>query len=152
MSSKLTVGSTHQLWLVTVMSFSRLMNPVPPLARIIFALTGEQNDICQGSSLYEGWSDRVRYHANMQSQTLTIRNVRLYCHMTRTAPSKTKQVESALRLDQPLRLDRLGVMLGVIRVKFADYKLTKASVTRCHCQMSHVVLTRNLCRRRIAGP
>ena len=73
-------------------------------------------------------SDRVRYHANMQSQTLTIRNVRLYCHMTRTAPSKTKQVESALRLDQPLRLDRLGVMLGVIRVEFADYKLTKASV------------------------
>ena len=45
------------------------------------------------------------------------------------APSKTKQVESALRLDQPLRLDRLGAMLGVIRVEFADYKLTKASVT-----------------------
>jgi len=55
-------------------------------------------------------------------------------------------------LDQPLRLDRLGVMLGVIRVEFADYKLTKASVTRFDCQMSHVVLTRNLCCRRIAGP
>ena len=37
-------------------------------------------------------------------------------------------VESALRLDQPLRLDSLGMMLGVIRVEFADYKLTKASV------------------------
>ena len=36
------------------------------------------------------------------------------------APSKKKQVESALRLDQPLRLDRLGMMLGVIRVEFAD--------------------------------
>ncbi len=29
-------------------------------------------------------SDRVRYHANMQSQTLTIRNSRLYCHTIRT--------------------------------------------------------------------
>ena len=54
---------THQLWLVTVMSFSRLtadLNPVPPLARIIFALTGEQNDICQCSSLYEGWGEPNR--------------------------------------------------------------------------------------------
>ena len=38
-------------------------------------------------------------------------------------------MESALRLDQPLRLDRLGVMLGVIRAEFADYKLTKACNT-----------------------
>jgi hypothetical protein len=37
-------------------------------------------------------------------------------------------VESALRLDQPVRLDRLGLMLNVIRVEFAGYKLTKASI------------------------
>ena len=53
-------------------------------------------------------------------------------------------MESVLRLDQPLRLDRLGVMLDVIRVEFADYKLTKASYTYFHCQMSHVVLTWNV--------
>jgi hypothetical protein len=44
------------------------------------------------------------------------------------APSKKKEVESALRLDEPLRLDRLGSMLDAIRVEFADYKLTKASI------------------------
>ena len=37
-------------------------------------------------------------------------------------------MESALKLDQPLRLDRLGLMLDIIRAEFADYKLTKASV------------------------
>lgn len=44
------------------------------------------------------------------------------------APSKRKEVESALTLDQPLRLDRLGLVLGAIRVEFADYQLTKASI------------------------
>ena len=44
------------------------------------------------------------------------------------APNRRKEVESALRLDQPLRLDRLGLMLGVIQVEFADYKLTKVGV------------------------
>ena len=44
------------------------------------------------------------------------------------ASSKRKEVESALRLDEPFRLDGLGLMLGVIRVEFADYKLTKASI------------------------
>ena len=43
------------------------------------------------------------------------------------APSKRKEVESALRLDRPLRLDALGLVLGVIRVEFAGYKLTKVS-------------------------
>jgi hypothetical protein len=37
-------------------------------------------------------------------------------------------VESALKLDEPVRLDGLGLMLGAIRVEFADYKLTKASI------------------------
>lgn len=32
-------------------------------------------------------------------------------------------------LDQPLRLDALGLMLRAIRREFAEYKLTKASVT-----------------------
>jgi hypothetical protein len=44
------------------------------------------------------------------------------------AASKRKEVESALRLDEPFRLDRLGLMLGAIRVELADYKLTKASI------------------------
>lgn len=37
--------------------------------------------------------------------------------------------ESALVLGQPLRLDALGLMLRAIRREFADYKLTKVSVT-----------------------
>ena len=51
-----------------------------------------------------------------------------YDHDRLLAPSKKKQVESALRLDQPLRLDRLALMLATIRIEFADYKLTKASI------------------------
>jgi hypothetical protein len=35
-----------------------------------------------------------------------------------------------LKLRQPLRLDRLGLMLDIIRVEFADYKLTKVSSAR----------------------
>ena len=53
------------------------------------------------------------------------------------APNKKNQLESALKLHQPLRLDSLGLMLGIIRVEFADYKLTKVSSAhfqqaRCH--------------------
>ena len=78
-------------------------------------------------------SDRVRYRdTDLQIQTLNrprLQVVLSYDQDRLLAPSKKKQVESALRLGQPLRLDRLGRMLGVIRVEFADYKLTKASDT-----------------------
>jgi hypothetical protein len=52
-------------------------------------------------------------------------------------------VESALRLDQPLRLDRLGLMLRVIRAEFADYKLTKVSATHIQFQVRYLALMRN---------
>ena len=54
-------------------------------------------------------------------------------------------MEGALKLHQPLRLDRLGLMLGIIRVEFADYKLTKVSFTnfqqaKCHLlRLKHVL-------------
>jgi len=41
------------------------------------------------------------------------------------ATSKRREVESALKLDEPLRLDRLALMLAAIRVEFAEYRLTK---------------------------
>ena len=50
-----------------------------------------------------------------------------------------------MKLHQPLRLDSLGLMLGIIRVEFADYKLTKVSLThfqhaRCHAlRLKHVL-------------
>ena len=47
-------------------------------------------------------------------------------------------MESALKLDQPLRLDRLGLMLGIIQAEFADYKLTKVSVPYPHPQIRHI--------------
>jgi len=46
------------------------------------------------------------------------------------APSKRKEVECALRLDEPFRLDRLGLMLGAIRAEFAYYRLTKNAFGR----------------------
>jgi hypothetical protein len=61
------------------------------------------------------------------------------------APNKKNQLESALKLHQPLRLDSLGLMLGIIRVEFADYKLTKVSSAHfqqagCHVlRLKHVL-------------
>jgi len=54
-------------------------------------------------------------------------------------------MESALKLHQPLRLDSLGLMLGIIRAEFADYKLTKVSSAhfqqaKCHVlRLKHVL-------------
>jgi hypothetical protein len=63
-------------------------------------------------------------------------------------------VESALRLDRPLRLDALGLMLGVIRVEFASYKLTEVSFNSLSPVggLTYVRYRYNTRCRRIAGP
>ena len=42
--------------------------------------------------------------------------------------SKRKEVECVLKLNQPLRLDRLSSILEAIHVEFGSYKVTKASI------------------------
>lgn len=56
-------------------------------------------------------------------------------------------MESALRLNRPFRLDRLGLLLGVVRTEFADYRLTEASIPTRVPAFNHVscILTQILC-------
>ena len=44
------------------------------------------------------------------------------------AASKKAEVESTLRLDKPLNLDKLGLMLHSIHLEFAGYQLTKVGI------------------------